>query len=385
MCAIKKTLDEKCESYAIEPTEKMKCYQQCMPANSNNPTGFPYGRVVTGKSAPFQNNANGAKSKTHTDMRCGQAFKLDVTQGGTSRCKAGCSKCDAFFTEALVPFYGNGNGQLPDDFEGCFQYNVKWPCRTCQGSTANPHGGTAGGAGGSGGGSGGSSGSGCAQDFGGVECLDGFQACPNDVPKCFSNSLSVPKGDECAPIPTAVCGGGGAGGVDNGNSDGGNGASTGNGGNGAGENTDEGEEGEDGDGKGTPTTHDDGNEEEEKDEDGDGDGNEQIKDLDWPDKEYVKWPKKPCTDCASAFFKCHDAQCDSWDCKWWCRCYKEGVDYVCKDDGSPCDCDAFGKSLYDLTYDDLLESPYMDVKFTGAGAEELNKQAECIRDPNCEL
>jgi hypothetical protein len=37
--------------------------------------------------------------------------------------------------------------------------------------------------------------------------------------------------------------------------------------------------------------------------------------------------------------------------------------------------------LYNVTYEDLTCSPYMDVKFSGPGAVKYNKQTACCRDP----
>ena len=77
------------------------------------------------------------------------------------------------------------------------------------------------------------------------------------------------------------------------------------------------------------------------------------------------WPMPQCATCASAAFKCYEADCRSWSCEWWCRCYDENTEYTCEDDGDDCDCGAFGDELWDVTYDELLQSPYMDVMFAG--------------------
>lgn len=376
-----------CEKYETEPTEKMKCYQTCMPSSAQNPTGFPYSKVVTGKQAPYQNNPNGGKTKVHTDMRCGLATKIDITQGGTSsRCRAACNKCDSFFEDALVPWYGNGNGQMPDDWEGCFKWNVVWPCRNCR-SPSNPNGPNPN-----------RDGNDACKDTD-VICTPGHKPCPNGVPKCFSKALDVPRGDECAPIKTSKCGNG------NGNEGGenGNGNDSGKNGDKDGDEDDKEEEKDEendkdkDEDKDKEDDDDDDDDEEDdkdkgddKDEDDDEEEEEEDKDketkIEWPKGDFIRWPRKPCANCANAFFKCEEANCDEWDCKWWCRCYQENVDYKCNDDGDDCECSSFSQNeLYDLTYDDLIKSPYMNVTFTGSGAEELNRQARCIRDPTCEL
>jgi hypothetical protein len=85
-----------------------------------------------------------------------------------------------------------------------------------------------------------------------------------------------------------------------------------------------------------------------------------------------------CPTCASAEFQCREAKCDNWDCLWWCRCYDEFAVYDCEDDGEPCACDSpqIRKNLYNVTYDDLINSGYMDVSFTGPGSEELMAKAK---------
>merc|ERR1711975_142381 len=92
-------------------------------------------------------------------------------------------------------------------------------------------------------------------------------------------------------------------------------------------------------------------------------------------------PPEDCDECAQASFKCYEARCEDWDCLWWCRCYDENVDYICEDDNDPCDCEAFGDDLYNVTYEELACSPYMDVQFTGPGADKYNDQRDCCRDP----
>ena len=202
-------------------------------------------------------------------------------------------------------------------------------------------------------------------------CLDGFQPCPGGVPKCFSNDLTVPSGMMCTPIESAHCGGGGGGGGGGGSgdtsvSDGGQGDA----GAGAPAPDSVSEPLPSGDGS---TSSDGGPGPAPTDSDaeigdgggGGGGGGETIVPSVFP-PDFVVWPMPhQCTTCASAAFKCYEANCRSWSCEWWCRCYDENTEYTCEDDGDDCDCGAFGAELWDVTYDELLQSLYMDVMFAG--------------------
>ena len=106
-CKRKGRMIQMCRDLVQRPTMKMQCYDSCI--------NFPYGRVVPGV------NENGRSTNTHTDLRCGLSRSIDSTQSGmSSRCKAACSQCDAFFEENLDQFLGPGSSE-----EDCFEWNIE--------------------------------------------------------------------------------------------------------------------------------------------------------------------------------------------------------------------------------------------------------------------
>ena len=306
--------------------------------------------------------------QTTTDLTCGLTSTVCSSEG----CKGSCDKCSVLWQDVLSKYYGSG-GDMPADWQGCFSWGVEWPCHDCL-SPSNPDGAIP------------SATNGCSNVDSTPVCIDGYTPC-GGVPKCYPTGSS--KDGHCDPFQTKpVCsttnGGGGGGGGGGSSGSGGDGTSTDTGGISGG---DGGATDTSGDG---PSARGDGSSDGSDSDTGSGSGTT-TDDIVSPDTtaekpapvaivpaDFLEWPNKPCDDCASASFKCREASCENWECSWWCRCWTEGVDYTaCPPDGEPCDCAALAAdgTLYDVTYDELINSKYMDVIFTGPGAKELNDAA----------
>jgi hypothetical protein len=81
-------------------------------------------------------------------------------------------------------------------------------------------------------------------------------------------------------------------------------------------------------------------------------------------------------------FQCVPETCMDWSCLWWCRCYDCNEEYgpECQDDSDPCDCDDFADTLYDgITYGTLRDSPFMKPTFSGADAKRRQREADAAR------
>jgi hypothetical protein len=272
------------------------------------------------------------------------------------------ANCVSYQEQVLNKYYGDGNG-------GCFKYNVKWPCRGCI-SYSDPNGPIPDAA------------AFCKNDN--IDstplCMDGYQPCQGDtIPKCYPVGGS--KDGYCEPIPGTMCGGS----ANNNNNNNNNGGV--NGGSNAGESNNSDNSNDSSSGNGSGSGNNNNNDDDSSSAPGvvagqvNPDDNvenpNQSPAVPTPPEGFEVWPSKPCPTCAGAFFKCRPAMCADWDCKWWCRCYQEDVDYECEDDNDSCDCSAFSnKELYNVTFEDLIYSQYMEVRFYGHGADELNRLAQ---------
>lgn len=362
------------------PPVDQSCKDECLARDYSNMKGWP-------------NDDGTGQCYAYTDMRCGISSKVCTDENGVvpnESCSESCSNCEEFWDrwwpDIWEKYYGSGGRKenLPRDWEGCFKWGVVWPCRGPQCKSPNnpdvpaP--------------AGGSDASPCIP-YSTPTCIEGWTPCGGGLPKCYEESATNDeKTAACSPMERPVCsksggsygtiGGTGPGNKGKGNSGGGN-----NGGNNSGHNG--GSEGGDGaspDPTFFPDPLDPPERERVEREREERERKEAEREKEKKErrerKREVKEPEKLleqfCPTCASAEFKCREAQCDEWDCLWWCRCYEEGVEYECDEDGEPCDCFAenIQGQLYNVTYDELLNSGYMDVSFTGPGSEELMAKAK---------
>jgi hypothetical protein len=335
---------------------------------------------------------HGEECTTFTDTRCGVTSKV-CRKTRDSDCASACSTCPGFWQrwwpDIFEKYYGGS--APPSDWggEGCFRWGVVWPCRNCRRvekpddpipevnsipvkpDPTSPR-------------------VDCPNVDNTPTCVTGWKPCGGGVPKCYDATKSTLTREDfesmCKPFPVEA----------------------------RGEcsehqtitlppdlkpklsHDDDDDDDDDGDGEGR-RRDDNGGKKEEDDESGNGNGTP-GKNIDGAKKEdddgnrnvtVVPIPRQPlppkfCPTCANARFQCCEAQCEHWDCLWWCRCYDERVDYPCNDDGDECDCGAFGESLWDVTYDELLASDYMKFQFAGPGSDELMKRAVDAEATQCE-
>lgn len=343
-------------------------------------------------------NENGERCYGVTDLRCGLSTRVCSNSGTAPRqqCLDSCSGCDAFLEKWWGPiwefYFGEGEERSENPPEGwqdpmncpAFKWGVTWPCRGkgCK-SPNNPN---------APGPSGVSASSTCIP-YSTPMCRDGWVPCGGGLPKCYEDGASSSeKSDACTPLSRPICpqNDGSYGSI------GGTGSGRGSSNGGSSNNNPQNQESSNpqpGTSYPDPTYFPDPEDEDEEEEEDGEEADEEKEDEEEEDddeekekpKKKPKKTKKPqdiarriCPTCATAQFQCREAKCDEWDCVWWCRCFEENVEYECADDGSPCDCNSpeMQHDLYNVTYDELLNSGYMDFSFTGPGSEELMERAK---------